>query len=72
MKALGITTSAVHGLRLVCAVNQKKVPDKLMNASSVAIFYRLSEHIGCVATVVVTDARLVAARTRQIHRASGS
>lgn len=64
VKAPGITSVAVRGVDSVCAVTQKKVPDKLIDPTSVTSMYRLSDNHGCVATGVVTDARAMVQRTR--------
>lgn len=65
VKGPGITSIAVRGADTVCAVTQKKVPDKLIDPSSVTSMYRLSENHGCVATGVRTDAKMMVQRTRQ-------
>jgi 20S proteasome subunit alpha 1 len=64
VKAPGITSVAVRGADTVCAVTQKKVPDKLIDPSSVTSMFRLSDNHGCVATGVVTDAKAMVQRTR--------
>lgn len=64
VKGPGITSIAVRGKDSVCAVTQKKVPDKLIDPSSVTSMYRLSSNHGCVATGVPTDAKMMVQRTR--------
>jgi 20S proteasome subunit alpha 1 len=64
VKAPGITSVAVRGVDSVCAVTQKKVPDKLIDPSSVTSMFRLSDNHGCVATGVPTDAKAMVQRTR--------
>lgn len=64
VKGPGVTAIAVRGADSVCAVTQKKVPDKLIDPSSVTSAFRLSENHGCIATGVMTDARAMVQRTR--------
>ncbi len=64
VKGPGITSIAVRGKDSVCAVTQKKVPDKLIDPSSVTSMFRLSETHGCVATGILTDAKAMVQRTR--------
>lgn len=64
VKAPGVTSVAVRGVDSVCAVTQKKVPDKLIDPASVTSMYRLSDNHGCVATGVSTDAKAMVQRTR--------
>lgn len=66
VKSAGITSVAVRGADCVCAVTQKKVPDKLIDSSSVTSAFQLSESHGCVATGVITDAKAMVQRTRSI------
>ncbi|GAB0495984.1 hypothetical protein I4F81_009019 [Pyropia yezoensis] len=65
VKAPGITAIAVRGKDSVCAVTQKKVPDKLIDPTSVSHMFRLSENHGCVSTGVITDAKAQVQRTRK-------
>ncbi|CDF37749.1 20S core proteasome subunit alpha 1 [Chondrus crispus] len=64
VKGPGITAIAVRGKDSVCAVTQKKVPDKLIDPSSVSSAFRLSENHGCIATGIITDAKAMVQRTR--------
>lgn len=64
VKGPGITSIAVRGKDSVCAVTQKKVPDKLIDPTSVTSAFRLSENHGCIATGVITDAKAMVQRTR--------
>lgn len=66
VKSAGITSIAVRGKDSVCAVTQKKVPDKLIDASSVTSAFQLSENHGCIATGVITDAKAMVQRTRAV------
>lgn len=64
VKGAGLTSIAVRGKDSVCAVTQRKVPDKLIDPSSVSSMFRLSENHGCVTTGVLTDAKAMVQRTR--------
>lgn len=64
VKGPGITSIAVRGKDSVCAVTQKKVPDKLIDPTSVTSAFQLSENHGCIATGVLTDAKAMVQRTR--------
>lgn len=64
VKSPGITSIAVRGRDSVCAVTQKKVPDKLIDPTSVTSAFRLSENHGCIATGIITDAKAMVQRTR--------
>lgn len=45
-------------------ISQKKVPDKLLDPSSVSYIFPLSPSVGCVMTGSIADARASVARAR--------
>mmetsp|Transcript_6313 Transcript_6313/g.10410 ORF Transcript_6313/g.10410 Transcript_6313/m.10410 type:complete len:269 (-) Transcript_6313:171-977(-) len=62
----GDTTIGVRGLDTVCLITTKKVPDKLVDASSVSRMYRITPSVGCCVTGRLPDARALIYKCRQI------
>ncbi|KAI3927517.1 hypothetical protein MKW92_045549 [Papaver armeniacum] len=50
VKAAGITSIGVRGKDSVCVVTQKKVPDKLLDQSSVTHLFPITKYLGLLAT----------------------
>jgi 20S proteasome alpha/beta subunit len=59
VKAPGITTIAVRGQDTTCVVTQRKVPDKLIDPTSVTSLFKITDFIGLAATGQAPDARSI-------------
>jgi len=66
VKGCGLTALAVRGSDTVCVVSQKKIPDKLLDPSSVTNLYNISEEVGCCMLGTPGDCRNMVTRARQI------
>lgn len=62
--AANITSVGVRGRDCAVVLSQKKVPDKLIDPSSVSYIFRLSPSVGCVMTGSIADARASAMRAQ--------
>jgi 20S proteasome subunit alpha 1 len=60
----GMTSLAVRGTDSAAVVTQKKVPDKLLDPSSISRLYNITENIGCVMTGMLADSRYQVERAR--------
>lgn len=57
VKSAGFTSIAVRGKDSVCMVTQKKVPDKLIDPTSVTHMFAITKHLGMLVTGIMTDAK---------------
>lgn len=65
MKSSGLTSIGVRGADSVVFITQKRVTDKLVDASSVTHLFKLTENIGCVMTGMLPDSKSMISKTRQ-------
>ncbi|XP_078444284.1 proteasome subunit alpha type-6 [Wolffia australiana] len=65
VKAAAITSIAVRGKDSVCVVTQKKVPDKLLDQTSVTHLFAITKYLGLLATGMTADARSLVQKARQ-------
>lgn len=61
----GFTSLGVRGKDSVVLITQKKVPDKLVDPSSITAMYRITRRIGAVVTGLIADAASLVERARQ-------
>ncbi len=64
INSTGTTSVAVKGDTTAACATLKKVPDKLMDASSVTNLYAITDSIGCVMTGMAADAKSQVQRAR--------
>ncbi|KAK6134905.1 hypothetical protein DH2020_031349 [Rehmannia glutinosa] len=64
VKAAGITSIGVRGADSVCVVTQKKVPDKLLDQTSVTHLFPITKYLGLLATGMTADARTLVQQAR--------
>ncbi|KAI5858636.1 nucleophile aminohydrolase [Tricharina praecox] len=62
--AANITSIGLRGKDCAVVISQKKVPDKLLDPSSVTYIFNLSPSVGCVMTGSIADARASVTRGR--------
>lgn len=61
----GLTAIGVRGKDSVCFVTQKKVPDKLIDPSSVTSCFALTKYIGLLCTGRPADVRVIVSKARE-------
>ena len=65
VKTSGLTSVAVRGKDSCVVVGQKRVPDKLIDATSVSNIYKITPKIGCIMTGKYADGKAAIDRIRQ-------
>lgn len=64
VKAAGITSIACRGKDSVVCVTQKKVPDKLIDPTSVTHMFKITKYIGMLVTGQLADAKSLVQKAR--------
>jgi 20S proteasome subunit alpha 1 len=64
VKSSGVTSIGVRGKDSVCVVTQKKVPDKLLDQTSVTHLFPITKYLGLLATGMTADARSLVQQAR--------
>jgi 20S proteasome subunit alpha 1 len=62
--ASGLTGVAIRGSNSACVVTQKKVPDRLMDPTSISHMFTITPTIGCLATGLMADCKAQVQRAR--------
>jgi len=62
--AANITSLGLRGKDSAVVISQKKVPDKLLDPSSVSYIFQISPNVGCVVTGSIADAKASVSRAR--------
>lgn len=60
----GLTGVAVRGLDTSCVITQKKIPDRLIDPSSVTHLFQITPKIGCLANGLLADCKASIQRAR--------
>jgi len=60
-----VTSIGIRGEDCCCIVTQKKVPDSLIDPSTVTSLFSITPNIGCVVTGLISDCRDEVMRARQ-------
>lgn len=60
----GLTSIALKGVNTAVCVTQKKIPDKLIEASTITHLFQLTDKAGCVMTGMIADSKSQVQRAR--------
>jgi len=64
IKSATLTSVGIRGAESCAIITQKKIPDKLVDPSSVSHMFHITANIGCVMTGMIADARAQVQRAR--------
>jgi 20S proteasome subunit alpha 1 len=65
IKTENLTSLGIRGADSCCVITQKKVPEKLVDPTSVTHLFNITPTIGCVMTGMIADARSQVQRARK-------
>uniref|UniRef100_A0A1B6ECE7 Proteasome subunit alpha type n=1 Tax=Clastoptera arizonana TaxID=38151 RepID=A0A1B6ECE7_9HEMI len=60
----GLTSIALKGVNCSVVATQKKIPDKLIDPSTITHLFQLTDNIGCVMTGMIADSKSQVQRAR--------
>jgi len=63
-KESGITAIGVKSTEGIVLVSQKKIPDKLIDPTSITHLFKITENIGCASTGLIADIKAQVTRAR--------
>lgn len=63
-RSSGLTAIGVRGADSCVIVSQKKVPDKLLDPTSITHIFKVTDKIGCVCNGLIADAKSLVTRAR--------
>nr|BAN40650.1 proteasome subunit alpha type-6-A, putative [Entamoeba invadens] len=64
VKCENLTTVGICGGDAACIITQKKLPDRLVDPTTVTHFHRISKHVGCCQAGIYADGKLIAQRSQ--------
>jgi len=65
IKTENLTSIGIRGTDCCCVITQKKIPEKLVDPTSVTHLFSITSTIGCVMTGMIADARSQVQRARK-------
>ncbi|BFU21224.1 proteasome subunit alpha type 6, putative [Entamoeba histolytica HM-1:IMSS-B] len=63
-KCESLTTVGVCSDEAACIITQKKLPDRLVDPSTVTHLHRISKHVGCCMSGIYADGKVIAQRSQ--------
>ncbi|KAL7713749.1 Proteasome subunit alpha type [Entamoeba marina] len=63
-KCENLTTIGICGGDAACIITQKKLPDRLIDPTTVTHMHRISKHVGCCQSGMYADGKVIAQRSQ--------